>query len=148
VSWSTATDAAAFLAMGQGVLATQPFSRHVGAELTALEPGRCELALELVPQLLQQNGFAYGGVVSYLADNALTFAGGTAMGVPVVTSEYKINYVRPAIGARLIARAHAAYVGKGQAVCRCEVFASNDGVEKLCAIAQGTIARLVSDSAA
>ena len=140
-------DPAAFLAMGRKVLEGQPFSRLVGAELMALEPGRCELALDLVPQLLQQDGFAHGGVVSYLADNALTFAGGTAMQVPVVTSEYKINYVRPAVGARLIARAQAAHVGKSQAVCRCEVFAESDGVEKLCAIAQGTIARLAGDTA-
>ena len=141
-------DPAAFLAMGRDVLATQPFSRFVGAELTALEPGRCELALDLRPELLQQNGFAHGGVVSYLADNALTFAGGTAMQVPVVTSEYKINYVRPAIGARLVARAHAAHVGKGQAVCRCDVFAVGEDGEKLCAVAQGTIARLAGEPAA
>ena len=61
----------------------------------------------------------HGGVVSYLADNALTYAGGTALSVPVVTSEYKINYVRPAVGERLVARAMAEYVGKTQAVCRC-----------------------------
>ena len=62
--------------------------------------------------------------------------------MPVVTSEYKINYLRPAIGERLVARAHADHVGKTQAVCRCEVFVLREGVEKLCAIAQGTIARL------
>jgi acyl-coenzyme A thioesterase PaaI-like protein len=33
-------------------------------------------------------------------------------------------------------------VSKTQAVCRCDVFAVKDGVEKLCAMAQGTIARL------
>jgi uncharacterized protein (TIGR00369 family) len=137
-----AVDAAAFLAMGRGVLASQPFSVLVGAELAALEPGRCELAVPITPQLRQQNGFAHGGVVSYLADNALTYAGGTAMRVPVVTSEYKINYVRPAIGERLVARARALHVSRSQAVCQCEVYAISDGAEKLCAVAQGTIVRL------
>ena len=135
-------DAEAFLAMGREVLSRQPFSRHVGAELVALEPGRCELALVLAVELKQQDGFAHGGVVSYLADNALTFAGDTAMGVPVVTSEYKINYVRPAVGERLVARARAAHVSRSQAVCQCEVYAIDAGAEKLCAIAQGTIARM------
>jgi uncharacterized protein (TIGR00369 family) len=135
-------DAPAFLAMGREVLSRQPFSRLLGAELVALEPGRCELAVALSPELKQQDGFAHGGVVSYLADNALTYAGGTAMGVPVVTSEYKINYVRPAIGERLIARARAAHVSRSQAVCQCEVYAIGAGGEKLCAIAQGTIARI------
>jgi uncharacterized protein (TIGR00369 family) len=81
-----------------------------------------------------------------MADNALTYAGGTAMGVPVITSEFKINYLRPALGERLIARARAVHAGRSQAVCRCEIFTVQDGVEKLCAIAQGTIARLVDKS--
>jgi len=135
-------DADTFLQMGREVLAKQPFSVLIGAELAALEPGRCELAVTITDALKQQMGFAHGGVVSYLADNALTYAGGTAMRVPVVTSEYKINYVRPAIGERLIARARAVHVSQSQAVCQCEVFAQRGGEEKLCAIAQGTIAKL------
>ena len=131
--------------MGREVLATQPFSVLLGAEVAAMSPGRVDMQLVLRPEHLQQNGFAHGGVVSYLADNALTFAGGTAMQVPVVTSEFKINYVRPAVGERLIARAEAQAVSKTQAVCRCEVYAVKDGGEKLCALAQGTIVRLAQD---
>jgi uncharacterized protein (TIGR00369 family) len=134
-----------FLAMGREILAKQPFSVLLGAELAALSPGKVDLRLVLKPEHLQQNGFAHGGIVSYLADNALTYAGGTAMQVPVVTSEFKINYVRPAVGERLIARASADAVSKTQAVCRCEVFAVKDGAEKLCALAQGTIVRLAQD---
>ena len=135
-------DADTFLQMGREVLAKQPFSVLLGAELVALEPGRCELAVTITDALKQQMGFAHGGVVSYLADNALTYAGGTAMRLPVVTAEYKINYVRPAVGERLMARARAVHVSQSQAVCQCEVFAQRDGEEKLCAIAQGTIAKL------
>jgi uncharacterized protein (TIGR00369 family) len=137
-----AIDEALFLRLGREVLASQPFSGLLGTELTALRPGEVELQLVLREELKQQHGFAHGGVVSYLADNALTYAGGTAMQVPVVTSEFKINYVRPALGEKLIARAKAEAVGKAQSVCRCEVFALSDGQEKLCALAQGTIVRL------
>jgi uncharacterized protein (TIGR00369 family) len=136
----------AFLAMGREVLARQPFSVLLGAELAALEPGRCELQLPMSERLHQHHGFAHGGVLSYLADNALTYAGGTAMQVPVVTSEYKINYVRPAIGERLIARARAVHVSKSQAVCQCEIVAVAQGTEKVCALAQGTIAKLAGAS--
>ncbi|MEO6030350.1 MAG: PaaI family thioesterase [Burkholderiaceae bacterium] len=128
--------------MGREVLAQQPFSVLLGAELIALEPGRCELGVVITEQLKQQMGFAHGGVVSYLADNALTCAGGTAMRVPVVTGEYKINDVRPAVGERLIARARAAHAGRTQAVCQSEVFAVTAVQEKLCAVAQGTIVAL------
>ena len=135
-----------FLAMGRDILAKQPFSLLLGAELAALSPGKVDLQLALKPEHLQQHGFAHGGIVSYLADNALTYAGGTAMQVPVVTSEFKFNYVRPAVGERLIARASADAVSKKQAVCRCEVFAVKGGVEKLCALAQGTIVKLAQDA--
>jgi uncharacterized protein (TIGR00369 family) len=136
----------AFLAMGRELLASQPFSVLIGAELHALSPGHCELHVPVTDAIRQQHGFVHGGVVSYAADNALTYAGGTAMRVPVVTSEFKINYVRPAVGERLIARSHAVHHGKNQAVCRCDVFVLKDGEEKLCAVAQGTIAALPSRS--
>ena len=137
------TGHAELLARGREVLDEQPFSRLLGAHLNVLAPGRAELELPLRTELLQQNGFAHGGVVSYLADNALTYAGGSALGFAVVTSEFKINYVRPAIGERLIARAEAMSVSKTQVVCRCDVFVRRAGEDKLCAVAQGTIARLV-----
>ena len=131
------------LQLGQRILAEQPFSVLLGAELTAFEPGRAELTLPVRREHLQQHGFVHGGAVSYLADNALTYAGGSALpGLGVVTSEYKINYLRPAVGDALIARASVLYAGKTQAVCRCDVFAVKDGNEKLCATAQGTIVTL------
>ncbi|MDR2991731.1 MAG: PaaI family thioesterase [Burkholderiaceae bacterium] len=132
----------AILALGQAVLAAQPFSALLGTQLHALSPGAVELHLPLTDKLRQQNGFAHGGVVSYMADNALTYAGGAAMRVPVITSEFKINYLRPGLGERLIARARALHVGRSQAVCGCEIFAVQNGAEKLCAVAQGTIVRL------
>jgi uncharacterized protein (TIGR00369 family) len=139
---SASIDPAQFVALGRDVLRKQPFSVLLGAELQALSLGRVTLGLPMRDDLKQQNGFAHGGVVSYLADNALTYAGGTALGAPVVTSEFKINYLRPAVGERLVARAEALHVSKTQAVCRCEVFMVSGGAEKLCALAQGTIVKL------
>lgn len=129
------------LQLGRRILAEQPFSVLLGAELVAFAPGSAELRLAVRPEHLQQHGFVHGGAVSYLADNALTYAGGSVLAGPgVVTSEYKINYLRPALGEALVARASVVYAGKSQAVCRCDVFAVADGAEKLCATAQGTIA--------
>lgn len=132
-------DPAVFLEFGREVLARQAFSVLLGAELVALKPGHVELALPLADKLKQQDGFAHGGVLAYLADNALTYAGGTALRVPVVTAEFKVNYLRPAVGERLVARARAVHVGKTQAVCQCEIFSVAGGVEKPVALAQGTI---------
>ena len=122
------------------VLDAQPFSRLVRAEMTQYTTQVVELRVPITEQIQQQHGFVHGGVVSYLADNALTFAGGMALGPGVVTSEYKINYVLPAVGDWLVARATAVHAGRTQAVCRCDVYVLAGGTEKLCAVAQGTIA--------
>ncbi len=124
------------------VLHSQPFSRLVGAEIVAFSEGHAELRVAITEALLQQHGFVHGGVVSYAADNALTFAGGAALGPAVVTSEFKINFLRPAKGDSLVARASVLHAGKSQAVCRCEVFSVSADGEKLCAVAQGTIASM------
>ena len=128
--------------MGRQILATQPFSVLLKTELVRYDMEGVELKLPITDLVKQQYGFVHGGVLSYLADNALTYAGASAMKTLVVTSEFKINYVRPAVGEALIARANAVHAGKTQAVCRCDVFVVKDGVEKLCAVAQGTIVRL------
>jgi len=130
------------LTLGKQVLASQPFSVLIGAELTSFSPGQAELIIPITPQLKQQHGFVHGGVVSYAADNALTFAGGSVLGPVVVTSEYKINYLKPAIGTALIARASVIYSSRNQAVCRCDIFVVNEGEEGLCATSQGTITRM------
>ena len=130
------------LQLGKRVLASQPFSVLLGAELLSLTEGSAELKIPIRADLQQQNGFVHGGVISYAADNALTYAGGSVLGPAVVTSEFKINYVRPAKGEFLLARATVIYCGSNQAVCRCDVFVSNQGAESLCAAAQGTIGKL------
>jgi uncharacterized protein (TIGR00369 family) len=127
------------LAFGREVLDRQPFSVLLGAQLDVFEPGSAQLSLPMAPGLLQQHGFVHGGVLAYLADNALTYAGGSVLG-SVLTSEFKINYVRPAVDAeRLVAVATVVASGKTQAVCRCDVFLERAGERKLCAAAQGTI---------
>lgn len=130
------------IALGKRVLASQPFSELLGAELTGLSDRDAELRLAIRPEMKQQHGFVHGGVLSYMADNALTFAGGMALGGNAVTSEFKINYIRPAIGDMLIARAQVVGLTRSQAVVRCDVLIVVDGVEKPCAAAQGTIATL------
>ena len=135
------------LAPGRKVLASQPFSVLLGAELLRFGEGGAELRIPIRDELKQQHGFVHGGVVSYAADNALTYAGASALGPAVVTAEFKINYLRPAAGEFILARATVVHAGANQAVCRCDVFVSAGGRESLCATAQGTIARLTQVAA-
>ncbi len=121
------------------IFASQPFSQFIGAKLTNSGPGNAEISITIVDHLRQQHGYVHGGVISYLADNSITFAGGLALGGNALTSEFKINYLKPAMGSHLVARASTKGAGRRQAVCQCEIFSVEDGKEKLCAIAQGTV---------
>ncbi len=133
-----ATDPA--LALARTVLDGQPFSRLLGARVTAFREGAATLELDIREELHQQNGFLHGGVLSYAADNAITFAAGTALGPAVLTSGFSIQYVRPATGRTLAARATVVHAGRRQAVVRCDlVTRDGEGAETLCAVAQGTV---------
>lgn len=132
------------LARARTVLAQQPFSKLLGTDVTVMEDGKTTLELPLRDDLKQQHGFAHGGVVAYLADNAMAYAAGTVFD-DVLTVEMKINFTRPAIGERLIARGEVVTAGRRQAVTHGHVFVVDAGVEKLCAVAQGTIMRLAQD---
>ena len=126
--------------LARQIFDSQPFTRHLGASLESVGPDSAEIALAITDELTQQHGFAHGGVISYLADNAMAFAGGLALGGDALMAEFKINFVRPAVGDRLIARARTTALSKRQAVCQGKVFAvSGDGGETLCAVAQGTV---------
>lgn len=133
------------LEFGKKILKNQPFSALLGTELEVFESGTVVLSLAIRPELKQQHGFVHGGVLSYLADNALTYAGGSVLG-DSVTSEYKINYLRPAIGDKLLAKATVVSSGRNQAVCQCNVIAVGEAGERTVAVAQGTINKVDSKS--
>ncbi|GAB3453386.1 PaaI family thioesterase [Actinophytocola sediminis] len=121
-------------------LAAQPFSVLLGASLTEFGDGKATIELDIRDDLRQQNGYVHGGVLSYLADNTLTFAAGTVLGPAVLTGGYSIDYLRPATGDMLRAVAVVVQASRSRATCRCEVYGVDaDGTETLCAAAQGTV---------
>ncbi|WP_370415711.1 PaaI family thioesterase [Streptomyces fradiae] len=132
--------------LARKVLDAQPFSRLLGARIAAFGDGAATLELDIRDEHRQQNGFVHGGVLSYAADNAITFAAGSALGPAVLTAGFSIQYVRPAVGAVLRARATVVHAGRRQAVVRCDLFCvdtdgteGTEGTETLCAVAQGTV---------
>lgn len=123
----------------RAVLAAQPFSRLVGAEIAAYDENGITLVIPLRPEHGQQFGYVHGGVLAYAADNALTYAAALALGPNVLTGGFTITYLRPASGVRLRAEAQCTGATRRQAVCRCEIFAeTEDGASVLVAVAQGT----------
>ena len=123
----------------------QPFMHHVGAELTAVEPGKTEIRLPWRPELGQQHGYFHGGVIGTIADNACGYAAFTLAEADdsVLTVEYKLNFVAPGKGDELIARGEVVKPGRTLTVCEARVYALDKGKERLCAVALETLMLLI-----
>jgi len=117
----------------------------LGARMVAFGGGAATIELDIRDELRQQSGFVHGGVLAYLADNALTFVAGSVIdGARVMTAGFTIDYLRPAVGAMLRAQATVVRAGRTRAVCRCDIstLAAVDAEPVLCAVAQGNISVL------
>ncbi len=119
-----------------------PFIGDLGVALSGLGPGWCESVLAIAPKHLQQDGYIHAGVQATVADHTAGGAAGTVArpGDLVLTVEFKINLLRPAIGDRLRCRATVLRQGKTITVAESEVFARKDAEEKLVAKAMVTLA--------
>lgn len=125
--------------------ASQGIMRHIGARLTRIEPGHCEIELPYSDDVCQQHGFFHGGAVGTIADSAGGYAAFSLMDATdgVLTVEYKLNLIAPADGELLIARGRVLRPGRTLTVTRAEVAVLKDGREKPCAAMQQTMMRIV-----
>lgn len=128
----------------EGSFARQPFMAHIGARITALAPGFCEVAVERRPELTQQHGFVHGGVLASIADSAAGYAAFSLMPADssVLTVEYKLNIVRPGAGEAMIARGRVVKPGRTLFVVQADVFARKGGKEELVVTSLQTLMRL------
>ena len=96
---------------------------------------------------LQQDGFVHAGAQATIADHTAGGAAGTLAGPGerVLTVEFQINLLRPAVGERLRCRAKLLKPGKTILVAESEVFAMRDGEEKMTAKATVTLALVPAD---
>jgi len=76
------------------------------ATLGDISPGLVEIAIRPDPTISQQHGFVHAGALSAVADTAAGYAALSLMpqGKGVLTTEFKINLVAPALGDRILAR--------------------------------------------
>jgi uncharacterized protein (TIGR00369 family) len=113
----------------------------IGATMTRVSPGRCEIELPVREDLTQQHSYVHGGVVGMIGDSAGGYAAFTLMPVDssVLTVEYKINMLAPAKGERLLAVGSVVKPGRTLSIVRADVYALEDGRETLVAAMQQTL---------
>ena len=117
----------------------------LGPRLLSAQPGSVSIAMPWRHEVGQYSGFLHAGLLGALIDTACGFAAATMVG-RVLASHYSVNCLRPAVGHRFVARATVVKPGKSQVFTACELFAENEGSEKL--VATGETLLLVVGSEA
>ncbi|MFV2040029.1 MAG: PaaI family thioesterase [Acidimicrobiales bacterium] len=120
----------------------QPLMATLGAEITHIGPGRVDIEFAHQEQFTQQHGFTHAGIVAAVLDSACGYAAFSLMSADaaVLTVEYKINLLRPALAKRYLASAHVVKPGRTLSVCQATATPAAGG--EAIAIMTGTLMAL------
>ena len=121
----------------------QGLMRYLGARLDTVQPGYVSISMPFSEDITQQHGYFHAGGITSIVDSACGYAALTLMppDTEVLTIEFKVNFLSPALGERVVAHGRVIKPGSTVTVCQGEIIAVKDGVEKLCAIMQATMIR-------
>jgi len=119
----------------------QQFMTTLVATLASVNPGAIEIEVPFRAELTQQNGFLHAGVITSILDSACGYA---AMSVApeqanVLSVEFKVNLLSPALGERFVARSKVKRAGRQLTVVAADAFAVRGQEEKLVATMLATI---------
>ena len=125
---------------------SQGLMETLGARLVSVADGEVQIELPFSEGLSQQHGYVHAGAITSIADSACGYVALTRApsGCEVVSAEFKINLVRPAIGERFVATGTVQNAGKLLTVCTGEVRAYAQGTSKVVAIMLATIVNVPS----
>lgn len=121
--------------------AKQGLLQTLNASLESVAPGLVEIALTPGSAVSQQHGFVHAGALAAIADSAAGYAALSLMppGAGVLTTEFKINLLAPAVGERIFARGRVIKAGRTLTLAQTEVFSETAGQEKLVAFLTATL---------
>jgi uncharacterized protein (TIGR00369 family) len=117
----------------------------LGARLVRVADGEVDIELPFSEAIRQQHGFAHAGAVATIADSACGYACLTRMpeGSAVLSVEFKVNLLAPAVGERFTARGRVVRMGRTVGVATAEVIAHASSKPDVCvALMQATMMRV------
>ena len=119
----------------------QQFMKKMGVRLVRVEPGTAVLELDFDGTLTQQHGYVHAGVITTIADNSCGYAAYSLMPAnsEVLTVEFKVNFLAPAIGTKFEAIGRVIKPGRTLTICSAEVFAHEKDQTRLICIMQATM---------
>ena len=124
--------------------ALQQLMKTLNAKLISVAPGEVQIEIPFQHELTQQNGFIHAGIITSIVDSACGYAAYSLMerASGVLTVEYKVNLLSPAVGDRFVAIGRVKKAGRTLTVCDGDVFAHKGGEQKLVATMMATMMRL------
>ena len=114
----------------------------LGAEMTSIVPGVCEIEMAFNAAFAQQHGFLHAGAISTVLDSACGYAAFSLMpeDAAVLTIEFKVNLLSPGKGERFLFRGAVTKPGRTILVTDGQAFAlTPDGEPKLIATMTATM---------
>ena len=114
----------------------------LGAEMTSIVPGVCEIEMAFNAAFAQQHGFLHAGAISTVLDSACGYAAFSLMpeDAAVLTIEFKVNLLSPGKGERFLFRGAVTKPGRTILVTDGQAFAlTPDGEPKLTATMTATM---------
>jgi uncharacterized protein (TIGR00369 family) len=121
--------------------ARQAFMTTIGASLTSVTPGSVEIRLPFRERLTQQHGYLHAAAIAGILDSACGYAA-LSVSAPeneVLSVEFKLNLVAPAVGESFVAQAHIKRAGKTLTICTADAFAVRAGRQSLIATMLATM---------
>ena len=120
----------------------------LGATLAEVQAGRVAITLPWAAHLTQQHGFLHAGIVSTALDSACGYAALTLMPADkaVLTSEFKINLLAPAIGTHFEAMGKVLRAGRRVHVVQGEAYAIDGASRKQVAVMLATMMVIEGDT--
>jgi len=118
------------------ITATASFNRWAGFEVVRVGAGECELRLVWRPEDMgQYAGFLHAGMIAALLDTACGFAAVTTSGASVLSSQFSMHCLAPAVGTEFAAIGRVVKAGRKQIFTSGELFGVREGERTLVATA-------------
>ena len=73
----------------------EPIAKFLGMKLIELTPGYAKVTLQLKPEHQNFNGYAFGGIIGAVADQAFAY-GSNSLAYPSVATQFNINFINAA----------------------------------------------------
>lgn len=111
------------------------YNYHNGIKLTELADNYASCRVDLVPEVMNSQGIAHGGIVFSILDVSAGYAA-AFVDRRLVTQAANISFLRPAVGEYLYAKAEPIKVGKTISVVEARAY---DDQDRLIAYATFTV---------